>query len=62
MEEQEIKEKKDRKGISALFIPAGLFIGMGIGFLADKLVPGMYIGLGVGFVLFIISFLLIKNR
>ena len=61
MGEQEIKEKKDKRGISALFIPAGLFIGMGIGFLTDQLVPGMYIGLGVGFVLFIIFFLSVKK-
>ena len=61
MEEQENKEKKDKRGISAVFIPAGLFIGMGIGFLTDKLVAGMYIGLGVGFLLFVISFLLIKK-
>ena len=61
MEEQKNNEKKDRRGISALFIPAGLFVGMGIGFLTDQLVPGMYIGLGVGFVLFVISFLLIKK-
>ena len=61
MEEQEIKEKKDKRGISALFIPAGLFIGMGIGFLTNQLVPGMYIGLGVGFVLFIIFFLFAKK-
>jgi F0F1-type ATP synthase assembly protein I len=61
MEEQEIKEKKDKRGISALFVPAGLFIGMGIGFLTDKLVPGMYIGLGVGFLLFIIFFLSVKK-
>ena len=61
MEEQEFKEKKDRRGITALFIPGGLFIGMGIGFLTDNLVPGMYIGLGAGFILFVISFLLIKK-
>jgi len=61
MDEQELKEKKDKRGITALFIPGGLFVGMGIGFLTDNFVPGMYIGLGVGFVLFIISFLLIKK-
>ena len=61
MEEQKNKEKKDKKGIAGLFIPAGLFIGMGIGFLIDELVSGMFIGLGAGFVLFAISFLLIKK-
>ncbi|MEA3514183.1 MAG: hypothetical protein U9R34_01795 [Nanoarchaeota archaeon] len=34
---------------SGLFIPAGLFIGMGIGFLIDQLVGGIFLGLGLGF-------------
>lgn len=42
-------EKKKKDDRSGLFIPAGLFIGMGIGFIIDKLVGGMFIGLGVGF-------------
>lgn len=41
---------KNRKGVSGVAIPAGLFIGMGIGFLVDDLVAGMFIGLGGGFV------------
>jgi F0F1-type ATP synthase assembly protein I len=61
MNEQELKEKKERRGIAILFIPAGLLIGMGIGFLTDKFVAGMYLGLGAGFILFIIAFLLIKK-
>ena len=51
MEEQETK-KKDKAGIGGLFIPAGLFVGMGIGFLTNNLVAGMFIGLGAGFALF----------
>jgi len=34
---------------SGLFIPAGLFIGMGIGFITDQLVGGVLLGLGLGF-------------
>ena len=34
---------------SGLFIPAGLFIGMGIGFIIDQLVGGIFLGLGFGF-------------
>jgi len=44
----EDKEPK-KKGLSGLFIPAGIFIGMGIGFAVDALVAGLFIGLGVGF-------------
>ena len=34
---------------SGLFIPAGLFIGMGVGFIIDQLVGGIFLGLGLGF-------------
>ena len=53
MSEQSEQSKKD-KGISGLAIPAGLFIGMGIGFLIDELVAGLFIGLGVGFLIMLI--------
>lgn len=36
-------------GTTGLAIPAGLFIGMGVGFLIDNLVGGLFIGLGGGF-------------
>jgi hypothetical protein len=32
------------------FIPAGIFIGLGLGILSDHLVPGILIGLGLGFI------------
>jgi hypothetical protein len=47
------QQKKD-KGMSGVAIPAGLFIGMGIGFLIDELVAGLFIGLGVGFLIMLI--------
>ena len=53
MSEQSEQPKK-RKGLSGLAIPAGLFIGMGIGFAVDELVAGLFIGLGVGFLIMII--------
>jgi hypothetical protein len=37
------------KKAAGLFIPAGLFIGMGVGWIFGYLVQGMFIGLGVGF-------------
>ena len=59
----EVKEpKKDkRKASSALFIPAGLFIGMGIGVAINNLVPGLFIGLGAGFLLFAIVMILVRD-
>ena len=47
-----MKEKKKNNG--GLFIPAGIIIGMGIGFLVDNLVAWMFIGLGAGFLAFAI--------
>ena len=54
------KAKKEDKG--ALFIPAGLFLGMGFGFFTEQLVPGIFFGLGLGFLLFAIVNLLKKKK
>lgn len=40
------KRSEDRSG---LFIPAGLFIGMGFGLIINQLVGGIFLGLGLGF-------------
>ncbi|MDD4859323.1 MAG: hypothetical protein PHR56_03865 [Dehalococcoidales bacterium] len=53
--------KGKRKGAGALFIPAGLFIGMGIGWLMGYMVQGMSIGLGAGFLIFGIILLMVKD-
>ncbi len=60
---QEVNEpkKNKRKGASALFIPAGLFIGMGIGWLLGTFVQGMFIGLGFGFLIFAIIMLTMRD-
>ena len=52
MSEETKKDK--RKNAGGLFIPAGLFIGMGIGWTQGYLVQGTLIGLGVGFLAFAI--------
>ncbi|MFC1984087.1 hypothetical protein ACFLVO_03655 [Chloroflexota bacterium] len=44
-----------------MFIPAGLFIGMGIGWAIDSFLPGMFIGLGAGFVCFAIAMLAVRD-
>ncbi len=40
--------KDKRKTFGGIFIPGGLFIGLGIGWLMDYLVAGLFIGLGTG--------------
>lgn len=45
---------KRRKGLTELAIPAGLFIGIGIGLLVDNVAAGILIGLGAGFLLTIV--------
>jgi hypothetical protein len=45
----ETEENKKKWEVSGICIPAGLFIGMGIGWALGHLVPGMFIGLGAGF-------------
>ena len=41
----ESENPKKRKGVSGVAIPAGLFIGMGIGFAVDELLAGLFLGL-----------------
>jgi len=46
-------KRSDKKSSAALSIPAGLFIGMGIGFFGN-FIAWMFIGLGIGFLSFMI--------
>ena len=50
----EPENPKKHKGVSGVAIPAGLFIGMGIGLAVDELVAGLFIGLGAGFLIMLI--------
>jgi len=43
------EESKKRWVVGGVLIPAGLFIGMGVGWALGYLVPGLLVGLGVGF-------------
>ena len=47
-------EESRRWAISGSLIPAGLFIGMGIGWALGYLVQGLFIGLGAGFLAMVI--------
>lgn len=48
-------KKKDDSG---LFVPAGIFIGMGLGFIFGHLVGGLFLGMGAGFLAMALS----KNK
>jgi hypothetical protein len=56
------KKQKEKREKGSLFIPAGLFIGMGFGFLYDQLLVGLFLGLGAGFILFAITQLFGKKK
>ena len=50
----ETEDSKRLWAISGSLVPAGLFIGMGIGWALDHLVQGLFIGLGAGFLAMVI--------
>jgi hypothetical protein len=54
MSTQPEQPKKRKSGVTGAAIPAGLLIGIGVGFLVDEIVAGTMIGLGCGFLLMII--------
>ena len=49
MSTQPEQPKKRTGGVAGLAIPAGLFIGLGVGFLVDNVTAGVLLGLGGGF-------------
>ena len=56
--------KKD-EDVGALFIPAGVLMGMGFGFALGNVPAGLFIGLGFGFLAFAITSIvlyLIRSR
>jgi len=48
------EQPKRGKGVTGVAIPAGLFIGLGIGFLIDNVTAGLFLGLGGGFLTMLI--------
>ena len=43
------EETRNKWAVVGLFVPAGLFIGMGVGWALGYIVQGLIIGLGAGF-------------
>jgi hypothetical protein len=55
------KSKKKEDDVGGIFVPAGLLIGLGVGFLYGNIPAGLFIGLGVGFALMAITKLMKKK-
>jgi len=53
------KCKKDDPG--AIFIPGGILLGLGFGFVFNNVPAGLFIGLGAGFVAYAITLILRKK-
>jgi hypothetical protein len=56
------EEEKKQWGVTGVAIPAGILIGLGIGFLMDNIVPGILIGLGVGFLFMMIGMIILQMK
>ena len=53
------EESKKQWGVTGVAIPAGLLIGLGIGFLIDNIAAGIFLGLGGGFLVMFIGMLIL---
>lgn len=51
-----------KNSASGVFVPAGLLMGMGFGFLADNLLAGLFIGLGAGLLVMAIVEIVMNTR
>ncbi|MDD4878748.1 MAG: hypothetical protein PHO02_07010 [Candidatus Nanoarchaeia archaeon] len=49
------EEQKKKDNAAGLFIPAGFFLGFGVGFAVDNIPAGMFVGLGAGFFMYAIA-------
>ena len=56
------EETKKQWGVTGVAIPAGVLIGMGIGFLIDNIAAGLFLGLGGGFLVMFIGMLILQFK
>jgi len=56
------EEEKKQWSVTGVAIPAGVLIGLGIGFMVDDIVSGILIGLGGGFALMMIGMVILQLR
>ncbi|MFC1962952.1 hypothetical protein ACFLWB_03030 [Chloroflexota bacterium] len=55
-------DQKKQWNITGVAIPAGLLIGMGIGFLVNNIPAGIFLGLGGGFLAMFIGMLILHTK
>jgi hypothetical protein len=53
-------DKAGRSNPGGLFIPAGILLGLGAGFLFSNIPAGLFIGMGAGFVLMALTMFIRK--
>jgi hypothetical protein len=53
---------KKHWSITGVAIPAGVLIGLGLGFLINNIVAGLFLGLGGGFLVMMIGMLVLQIR
>ncbi|MFC1873692.1 hypothetical protein ACFLYX_00130 [Chloroflexota bacterium] len=56
------EETKKQWGITGVAIPAGILIGLGIGFLIGNISAGLFLGLGGGFLVMFIGMLILQFK
>ncbi|MFC2068783.1 hypothetical protein ACFLTP_07255 [Chloroflexota bacterium] len=56
------EEQKKQWGITGVAIPAGVLIGLGIGFLTGNIPAGLFLGLGGGFLVMMIGMLILQFK
>ncbi|MFC2004623.1 hypothetical protein ACFLUY_00180 [Chloroflexota bacterium] len=55
-------DQKKQWNITGVAIPAGLLIGMGVGFLIGNIPAGLFLGLGAGFLVMMIGMLILRIK
>ena len=53
-------DTKNQWSITGVAIPAGVLIGLGVGFLVDNVAAGIFIGLGGGFLFMMFGMLILR--
>ena len=54
--------KKRKQDYDSWFVPAGIFIGVGLGMIYENVAAGALIGLGIGFIITATIMLLKKKK